>query len=128
MCFYENSIIKKRCILVFDKAFTHVNEEIIKYLNDNKIIYVIIPAGFTRFLQPLDTSINKPFKLALKNSSLSFQQNHLNEVIQNTFSIKNEDIINMISQIWYNDNGCVLFYLCIFVCAFKQTARGGGVG
>ena len=89
---------------MFDKASTHVNEEIIKYLNDNKIISVIIPAGFTRFLQPLDTSINKPFKLALKNSYLSFQQNHLNEVIQNTFSIKNEDIINMISQIWYNDS------------------------
>ena len=30
--------------------------------------------------------------------------NHLDEVIQNTFSIKNEDIIDMISQIWYNDN------------------------
>ena len=91
-------------MLGFDKASTHVNDEIIKYLNDNKILYVIIPTGFTRFLQPLDISINKSFKLALKNAYLSFQQKHLNEIIQNKFSIKNEDIIDIISHIWYNDN------------------------
>lgn len=62
--YYENNITKKKCILVFDKASIYVNEEIIKYLIDNKKFYVIIPAGFTRFLQPLVISINKPFKLA----------------------------------------------------------------
>ena len=65
---------------------------------------LLFQKGFTLFLQPLNISINKQFKLALKNAYLSFKQNHLDEVIQNTFSIKNEDIIYMISQIWYNDN------------------------
>ena len=48
---YQNCVVKKNCMLVFDKATTHINEEIIKFLNDNNINYVIIPPGFTRFLQ-----------------------------------------------------------------------------
>ena len=90
-------------MLVFDKATTYINEEIIKFLNDNKILYVIIPAGFTRFLQPLDVSINRPFKMTLKKYYLNFQQNNLDAIMNNKFFVKDEDILNMIHKIWYNE-------------------------
>lgn len=79
---YQNCVVKNNCMLVFDKATTHIKEEIIKFLNDNNINYVIIPPGFTRFLQPLDVSINKPFKMALKNKYLNYKQKHREKAVK----------------------------------------------
>ena len=61
--YYQNNITKKPCLLIFDRATIHINTDIINYLNVNNIKYVVIPPGFTRFLQPLDLSINKAFKM-----------------------------------------------------------------
>ena len=42
--------------------------------------------------------------MSLNKAYLSFQQNHIKEVIENKFNIKDEDIIDMIHQIWNNKN------------------------
>ena len=49
--------------MLFDRATTHITSEIIDYLHLLNIKYVLIPSGFTRFLQPLDVGINKLFKI-----------------------------------------------------------------
>ena len=86
-----------------EQATSHVNNDIINYLENNKVSYIIIP-GFTRFLQSLDVSINKPFKMALKKECLNLQQHKLEEVCENKFNINNEDIIKMVSDVWYNES------------------------
>ena len=101
---YQNFILKKKCILIFDRASSHINNEIISFLDSLLIDYIIIPPGFTRFLQPLDASVNKPFKMALKKVYLKLQQKRLNQIFENQFTITNKDIIEMISNIWYNEN------------------------
>lgn len=45
----------------------HDSYEIINYLTKYKINFVFVPKGLTSILQPLDISINHPFKLALKH-------------------------------------------------------------
>ena len=102
--YYQNNIAKNRCLLVFDRATTHINDEIINFLHANNILYVLIPPGFTRFLQPLDVSVNRAFKIALKKNYLNYQQKHLDDIFHNQFTIKNEEIINMIYEIWSNEN------------------------
>ena len=101
--FYQN-IIKKNCLLIFDRASSHINQEIIDFLNLNNINYVIIPPGYTLFLQPLDVSINKPLKTAIKEKYLNFLQLHINEITENNFSITDENIINFINEIWNTDD------------------------
>lgn len=54
-----------------DMATSHMHPKVIEYLNDNDIQYIIIPSGFTRYLQPLDIYVNKEFKLHLKDKYIN---------------------------------------------------------
>ena len=63
--------------LILDKATSHITNNIIsQYINESKIMS-FIPPGLTRYLQPLDVVVNKPFKEGIKklNYMLSIVQN-----------------------------------------------------
>lgn len=59
---------KKKCLLIYDQAPSHKNDEIISYMNNNNLNYLFIPAGLTSKLQPLDISVNKVFKNSYKKN------------------------------------------------------------
>lgn len=50
--YYEEQQIKKKCILIMDRAPSHIYRS--KYLEKKGKEYVFIPGGLTRYLQPLD--------------------------------------------------------------------------
>ena len=56
------SILKTICMLVMDDASMHKLDVIKQRINDWETSISMIPGGLTRYLQPLDVSINKPFK------------------------------------------------------------------
>jgi len=53
-------------LLLFDHCKVHTSKKILDFLKNNNILYDIIPAGTTGYLQPLDVSINKPLKTYIK--------------------------------------------------------------
>ena len=76
-------------MLVMDNASMHKIPEINRSVELSETKVMMIPGGFTRYLQPLDVSINKPFKeeIRRKYKSKSFRQ----------------QIIDWVGEIWYND-------------------------
>jgi len=68
---YEEYIIKQKCILIMDKAPSHIKSNIIDELTEKQKNFIFVPAGLTRFLQPLDVGINKPFKDHLKSEYIA---------------------------------------------------------
>ena len=74
-----NQLDKK--LLIMDKCTTHCKEYIKFLLNENNYIISYIPSGMIMVLQPLDRSINFPFKCYLKDKFTSFL-------------LANKDIIN----------------------------------
>jgi len=60
----------------------HSTEEVLTTLNSYDIIPSLIPAGCTGLVQPLDVSINKPFKVILRDLLDSLLDNY--EAINNT--------------------------------------------
>lgn len=58
--------------LIIDKVTSHITNEIIKdFIFGNREIN-FVPGGLTRFFQPLDVVVNKPFKSAIKEKYVAY--------------------------------------------------------
>jgi len=119
---YEEEEIKKKCILIMDKAPSHIYRS--KFLDKKNKSYVFIPGGLTRYLQPLDIGINRQFKDHLKNKYLSNLANNIGDEVEldkEVEGLRNNDnifgdnkkptkldeqrlnIINWVIDIWWDD-------------------------
>lgn len=53
-------------LLIMDTFAVHKNTSIIEKLHTKRYVVVFVPPGYTDILQPLDVSINKPFKCNIR--------------------------------------------------------------
>lgn len=60
-------LLKKPALLVYDQFRSHITEATKQVAQDMKTDLAIIPGGLTSQLQPLDVSINKPFKAFMRD-------------------------------------------------------------
>ena len=120
---YEEKEIQKKCILIMDKAPSHIYRA--KFLDKKKKSNVFIPGGLTRYLQPLDIGINRQFKDHLKNLYLANLADNImddNETTEkemellkkydnvfgdgkrpSTLDAQRLNIINWVIDVWWND-------------------------
>ena len=64
--------------LIYDRAKSHFSDRINYLFKKNNANYALIPPGQTSYLQPLDVSINKPFKDYIRDKFLEFQLKNKN--------------------------------------------------
>ena len=67
-----------------DKVPSYLTEAFLAIMKNDKNLLSFIPAGLTRFIQPLDVSINKPFKEALKKEYVNYYINIKGENVKMT--------------------------------------------
>lgn len=65
-CKKPGSLLRKPSLLVWDMFKPHCSEVIKKHSQTSKTTLCVIPGGLTSILQPLDVSINKPFKVYMR--------------------------------------------------------------
>jgi len=65
-----------------DWAPSHGNTQILKIFKGGNREITLIPGGLTRYYQPLDVSINKPFKNALREKYSSHYIENGNKVLK----------------------------------------------
>ena len=63
---YSHFVLKEETTLVMIDALMHEIDIVKDKVNDCKTKISMIPDGLSRYLHPLDVSINKPFKDELK--------------------------------------------------------------
>ena len=56
-------LLKKASLLVCDQFKAHVTESMKRLATKLKMHFAVSPVGLTSQLQPLDVSVNKPFKV-----------------------------------------------------------------
>ena len=59
---YTHFVLKKDMMLVMDDTSLHTIDNVKDKIKECKAKISMIPGGIIRYLQPLDVSINKPFK------------------------------------------------------------------
>ena len=59
---YSHFVFKKEKMQVMDDASMNIIDIIKDKINEYKIKISMIPGGLTRYFQPLNVSIHKPFK------------------------------------------------------------------
>ena len=69
---YHNYNEEKSGFLILDKVTSHLGKDFIDILNSSNQEVSFIPGGKTRFYKPIDISINKPFKTALREKYINF--------------------------------------------------------
>lgn len=64
----------KESLLVLDRFQAHMVDEVNSSLLEGNSITCLIPGGCTSVLQPLDVSLNKPFKSHIQKEWLNFME------------------------------------------------------
>ena len=82
--------------LIFDKCRAHTTQEMLKYLEKKDIKTFVIPSGCTSLVQPLDVSINKPFKDRMKKYFNDWFTNECEKSEGNEFNYKIEKSFKVI--------------------------------
>lgn len=99
---YQTALGEK-CLLIVDSASSHSSEESINILNTNNINYLLIPAGMTALLHPMDISTNKVFK---DNIRYLFEKDRLlydNINPKVKLQTARINILNYINTVWNNE-------------------------
>ena len=79
---------KDRSLLVLDSFHGHLTESVKKSFRKGNTMMAVIPGGCTSKVQPLDVSINKPFKTELKKSWTAYMREAAKTTIENVERIK----------------------------------------
>lgn len=76
-------------LVIFDVFKGQCTESVFKQLEDNNILYVLVPANTTDKLQPLDLSVNKLAKDFMK---FKFQEGYGNIILNQLDNGMNEEV------------------------------------
>ncbi len=88
----------KNCVSIHDNALSHLHENVNKFITHSS---VDVHLGLTRFLQPLDISINKPIKHFLKQEYTNRRIKGMTKLSNplNSNNALKEELISIIKEI-----------------------------
>ena len=84
--------------IILDRATSHQTPEILDTFKTQDKFVTFIPPGLTRFIQPLDVVVNKPFKDHLRKKYIEYCTN-INDL---SAKITRETMIQFICDSWYD--------------------------
>ena len=88
----ESSGPDQAALVIFDVFKGHMGDAVHSLLEDNKIFYVTVPNNCTDILQPLDLSVNKPFKDRLRKGFSEWYAEEVSKQMQNGTEVDCVDV------------------------------------
>lgn len=90
-------------LLTLDSFKAHTTDGIEKKMQEHGTTYCVIPGGCTSKLQPLDVSVNKPFKQMLQGSWAEYIHTAMDETADKTAKIKTatkQQVLDWVVSAW----------------------------
>ena len=123
---YGSNMAARRLLLV-DNYKAHLTEEsktIVKNCNSE---LVLIPAGCTSLVQPMDVSINRPFKQRMRDLWVQWFAGHTERTVHgNPKQPSRQDVINWVSDAWNSIKAETIqesFVLCGITAAVSENNK-----
>ena len=85
-------LLQKKSLLVFDQFRAHLTKKTKNLAASSKTHLAVIPGGLTSQLQPLDVSINKPFKQAIREEWNKWMMNPADQSLTPTGRLRRPTI------------------------------------
>lgn len=109
--------LERRRLLVVDRYRPHTTETSRKILSDEgNSDMLLIPAGCTSLVQPMDVSVNRPFKVKMQEQWMQWFRNHNDLTRQgNRKQPTRQDVLKWVSKAWDGVDEAVIrqsFILC----------------
>jgi hypothetical protein len=96
-------LLRKPALLVLDQFAAHLTPNTKRIAKTMKTDLAVIPGGLTSQLQPLDVSVNKPFKLLIREEWNRWMQNEAGSTLTPTGRIKKPSVplvCNWVIKAW----------------------------
>ena len=90
-------------LLMLDSFKAHITEKIETRMKEHGTTHCVIPGGCTSKLQPLDVSLNKPFKQVMKGCGANFIHTAVGEASDKDGKIKTaskQQVFNWVVEAW----------------------------
>ena len=87
-----------RCLLVLDEYRVHKTKEVRQYAENKKTDLIYVPGGCASLAQPLDVSIDKPFKSNMRHMWERWTFDNLRGTAR--VHPSRQQVINWISEAW----------------------------
>ena len=75
----KTTLGRRRSLLVFDSFEAHVTDTVKASFKRENTELAVIPGGLTSLLQPLDVSLNKPFKDGVRKKWMQWMADGIHE-------------------------------------------------
>ena len=115
----------RRSLLVLDSFEAHVTDTVKASFNRENTELAVIPGGLTSLLQPLDVSLNKPFKDGVRKKWMQWMADGIHEFTASGRQKKpsEELMCSWISQAW-NDIPAEMITASFLKCGITNNLDG----
>ena len=93
---------EEKTMLILDSFRGHLTEQIKQTCDNRNVVRAVIPGGMTKYLQPLDLTVNRSFKAKVKKYYRSMAWNQVKEDGQTWRSFNLDIFTRAIKDAWEN--------------------------
>ena len=90
----------KKTMLILDSFRGHLTEQVKKTCDNRNLVRAVIPGGMTKYLQPLDLTVNRSFKSKVKKYYRRIACNHVKDEGQTWRSLNMDVFTKVIRNAW----------------------------
>ena len=122
---WRSRLGRRRSLLVYDAFEAHVKDPVKAALKRENTDLAVIPGGLTSLLQPLNVSLNKPFKDRVRKKWMQWMADGINKfTVTGRQKKQSEELICLCISVAWNDIPAEMITATFLKCGITNSLDG----